>query len=272
MIMHDPDAAQVVRQFGAIPPWLAIALDADQVMAALNQHVPEFISGALALRGCTIDQLHLKDTNGEWGRNWLLTVADADGERRIPIRVALVAPGLSPLDQPSATAPLESSDWSCWLPEVGLLCKRGRSKKDKELPSLKALTDAEQARSLLEQALRAQASGYGHVSIRSCIPEVLLNKPGKSAVIRYTLDYGLEGAGQGWRDTVILKMYNDDTAHDAFLGMRAVWNAGLQKSAAVRIPEPLAYLADQQATMMGSVPEERDLEKILDGLLLSDDP
>src|SRR5262249_19965146 len=93
-VMHDPDAAQAVRQFGAIPPWPAAALAADQVMAALNRHVPEFSSGALTLRDCAIDQLHLKDTSSEWGRNWLLTVADADGERRIPIRVTLFAPNL----------------------------------------------------------------------------------------------------------------------------------------------------------------------------------
>ena len=272
IIMHDPDAVQAVRQFSAIPPWLAAALDADQVMLALNRHVPEFASGALTLRDCAIDLLHLKDTNGEWGRNWLLTVADADGERRIPIRVTLSAPGLSTIDQPATTTPLESSDWHCWLPEVGLLCKRGRSKKDKELPSLKALTDAEQARPLLEQALRAQATGYEDVSIRSCIPEVLLNKPGKSAIIRYKLDYGVEGSGQSWRDTVILKVYSDDIGYNTFVGMRAVWNAGLQKSALVRVPEPLAYLADQQATLMGPVPEERDLEKLLGALLLSDDP
>ena len=196
MVQHDTDPVRVVRQFSTIPPWLAAALDADQVMMALNRHVPEFASGALTLRDCAIDQLHLKDTKGEWGRNWLLTVADAEGERLIPIRVTLIAPGLPAIDHPAATLPLESSDWQCWLPEVGLLCKRGRSKKDKELPSLKMLTDAEQARALLEQALRAQAAGYEQVSIRSCTPEVLSNKPGKSAIIRYTLDYGVEGAGQ----------------------------------------------------------------------------
>ena len=43
-------------------------------------------------------------------------------------------------------------------------------------------------------------------------------------------------------------------------------------SAAVRVPEPLAYLADQQATLMGPVPEEHDMEKLLGALLLSDDP
>src|SRR4029453_8072883 len=130
------------------------------------------------------------------------------------------------------------------------------------LPSFKALTDAEQARPLLEQALRAQATGYELVSILSCTPKVLLNKPGKSAVIRYQLDYGPEGTRQGWRDTVILKIYNDDTGHDAFVGMRVVWNAGLQQSPAVHVPEPLAYLDDQQATLMGPVSEETDLEKL----------
>ena len=84
IVKHDPDPVRVVRQFSAIPPWLAAALDADQVMMALNRHVPEFASGALTLRDCAIDQLHLKDTKGEWGRNWMLTVADADGERTHP--------------------------------------------------------------------------------------------------------------------------------------------------------------------------------------------
>ena len=107
IILNDPDPVQVVRQFSAIPPWLAAALDADQVMMALNRHVPEFASGALRLRGCAIDQLHLKDTNGEWGRNWLLTVADADSERLIPIRVTLIAPGLPTKDLPARTLPLE---------------------------------------------------------------------------------------------------------------------------------------------------------------------
>jgi hypothetical protein len=50
IVNHHPDAAQVVRQFSTIPPWLAVALDADQVMLALNRHVPEFASEALRLR------------------------------------------------------------------------------------------------------------------------------------------------------------------------------------------------------------------------------
>src|SRR6185436_12637186 len=114
IIMDDPDPVRAVRQFSAIPPWLAAALDADRVMAALNRHVPEFASGALTLRDCAIDQLHLKDTNSEWGRNWQLTVADADGERSIPIRVTLFAPDRPITDQPGAAEPFESSDWSCW--------------------------------------------------------------------------------------------------------------------------------------------------------------
>ena len=272
IVMQDSDPVQVVRQFSAIPPWLAAALDVDQVMMALIRHVPEFASGTLRLRDCAIDQLHLKDTNGEWGRNWTLTVADANGERLIPIRVKLIAPGLPAKEPPDTTFPLESDDWQCWLSEVGLLCKRGRFKKDKELPSLKMLTDPEQARSLLEEALRTQAPGYEQVSIRSCTPEVLLNKPGKSAILRYQLDYGFEGTRHGWHDTVILKLYSDDIGRNTFAGMRVVWNAGLRNSATVCIPEPLAYLADQQATLMGPVPEERDVEKLLGALLLSDDP
>ena len=125
---------------------------------------------------------------------------------------------------------------------------------------------------MLEEALRGQAPAYEQVSIRSCQPEVLLNKPGKSAILRYKLDYGSEGAGQGWHDMVILKLYSDDIGRNTFAGMRAVWNAGLRTSAAVCVPEPLAYLADQQATLMGPVPEERDLEKLLNARLLSDDP
>ena len=68
-------------------------------MLALNRHVPEFASGALTLRNCAIDLLHLKNTKGEWERNWMLTIADADGERRIPVRVTLIAPELATGDQ-----------------------------------------------------------------------------------------------------------------------------------------------------------------------------
>jgi hypothetical protein len=118
-------------------------------------HVPVCLRGAHAAR--LRHRPVASHTKGEWERNWALTVADAAGERRIPVRVTLFAPGMAAVDQPAATLPLESSDWQCWLPEVGLLCKRGRSKKDKEFSTLKALTDAEQSRKLLEQALRAQA-------------------------------------------------------------------------------------------------------------------
>lgn len=266
-------AAQVIRQLSTIPPWLAAALDAGQVIQALNRHVPEFASGALLLRACAIDQLHLKGTSGEWGRNWTLTVAGAAGEQSIPMRVQLVAPELATTNPPTESPPFESSDWRCWLPEVGLLCKRGRSKKDKELPALKVLSDPEQACSLLEQALRTQAAGYEHISLRSCTAQVLLNKPGKSAIIRYTLAY--RGAGEGvhqLRNSVIMKLYNDDIGARAFAGMRAIWNARKGASASASIPEPLAYLADKQALLMGSVPEERDIEKLLHALLLSDDP
>jgi hypothetical protein len=272
IVHRDLTVALTVRQLGPIPAWLAAALDSDQVMMALNRHVPEFASGALALRKCKIDLLHLKDMNGEWGRNWTLTVADADGERQIPVRVTLIPPGVSTDDQPTAMLPLESSDWQCWLPEVRLLFRRGKSKKSKDFPVLEVLTNADQAGALLEQALRGQAPGYEQASIRSCMPEMLHNKPGKSTVIRYKVDYGPEAAGRGWRDTIILKVYGDDTGRNAFAGMRAVWNAVLQSSSAVRIPEPLAYLAQQQATMQGPVPEEYDLEKLLLRLLLSDDP
>jgi hypothetical protein len=240
-------------------------------MAALNRHVPEFASGALTLRGCAVDLLHLKGTKGEWERNWVLSVADLDGERHIPIRVTLGAPGLSMIEQPAAAAPIDSSDWQCWLPEVGLLCRRGKSKKNKDFASLKLLTDAEQASAILEQALRTQAAGYEDVSIRACTPEMVYNKPGKSTVIRYRLDYGPDAAGRGWRDNIILKAYGDDAGRNAFAGMHAVWDAGLSTSAAVRVPEPLAYLAELQATVQGSVAEERNLEKMLGALLLSDD-
>lgn len=265
--------AQAIRQLGTIPPWLAAALDSGQVMQALNRHVPEFASGALLLRDCAIDQLHLKDADGEWGRNWTLTVVGAEGEQRIPMRVQLIAPGLAQIDPPTGSAPFESSDWRCWLPEVGLLCKRGRSKKDKELPALPVMSDPEQARSLLEQALRSQAAGYEQASLRACTPQVLLNKPGKSAIIRYALAYnGDEGDAHSWRDSVILKLYNDDIGRQAFDGMRAIWNTGIRAGSGVGIPEPLAYLADKQALLMGAVPEQRDLEKLLHALLLSDDP
>jgi hypothetical protein len=272
IVNHDIDAAQAVRQFSTIPAWLEAALRVDRVITALNRHVPEFATGALTLRDCAIDLLHLKDTTGEWGRNWKLTVADADGERRIPVRVTLKSPGVPTNDLPAAIPPLESNDWQCWLPELGLLFKRGRSKKSKDFPALEVLVDAEQVRPLLEQALRTQAAGYEGVSIRACAPEMVHNKPGKSTVIRYKLDYGPEAAEHAWRDTIILKVYGDDTGRNAFAGMRAVWDAGLKDSAAVRVPQPLAYLADQQATMQGPVPEERDLEKLLVATLLSDDP
>jgi hypothetical protein len=267
----DLDMLYAVRQFNTVPPWLAAALNVDQVMTALNSHVPEFVSGALTLRDCAIDLLHLKDTSSEWGRNWKLTVADADGERSIPVRVTLTPPGMPAATPADMTLPLDSSDWQCWLPELGLRLKRGKSKKSKDFPALEVLMNAERVRPVIEHALRTQAAGYEHASIQACTPELVHNKPGKSTVIRYKLDYGSEAAGLGMRDTVILKVYGDDTGRNAFVGMRAVWEAGLKNSTAVRVPEPLAYLAEQQATVQGPVPEERDLEKLLLALVLSDD-
>ncbi len=265
-------AEQAIRQLASIPPWLAAALDADQVVRALNRHVAEFASGALTLRGCAIDMLHLKGADGEWGRNWKLSVAGPDGEQSIPVRVTLLPPGATAEELPATPPPFEADDWQCWLPELGLVLKRGRAKKSKDFAALKLLMDPEQSRELIERSLRAQAAGYAQVAVHSCTPQMVHNKPGKSTVIRYRLGYGPEATGQGWRDTIIVKVYGDDTGRNAFAGMHAVWDAGLRDSAAVRVPEPLAYLDEQQATVQGPVPEERDLEKMLLALLLSDDP
>lgn len=270
IVSDSSGALHAVRQLGTIPPWLAAALDADQVAASLNQHVPEFASGALTLRKCDIDLLHLKGDEGAWGRNWKLIVIGPNGEEKVPVRVTLVPPG-APTPAVPDPQPFESAEWQCWLPELGLLCKRGRTKKSKDFPALAMLMDAEPARQLLESALRAQAPGYADASIQTCTPEMVHNKAGKSTVIRYRLGYGV-AADATWRDTIILKVYGDDTGRNAFAGMRAVWDAGLRDSTAVRVPEPLAYLDEQQATVQGPVPEERDLEKMLLALVMSDDP
>jgi hypothetical protein len=94
------------------------------------------------------------------------------------------------------------------------------------LPALPILTDAEQARTLLERSIRAGGPAYQDIRMRSCAPNVVRYKPGSRCTILYGLEYPDGGAAQrNSPDLVVAKTYRGDKGCNAYEGMRALWEA-----------------------------------------------
>jgi hypothetical protein len=271
---REQASAQGLRRLATRPDWLDAALHAEQVLAALSRHIPEVASGALRLVGLNEPRLFLKDTSGCWRGVYTLTVEGLPGApvQVVPIRVRLTAPGLPPpagAEQP-AVGPFGAEGWRCDLPELRLSCEF--EPPEQALEILPQLTDAEEARALLEHSIRACSPAYRDLRIRACRPEMLNYKPGSRCTLRYHLDYDAANAGRGWPTTVIAKVYRGHKGEQAYQGMAALWRSPLVRSAAVRIAEPLAYVPDLKLLVQAPLAEEQTLEALLRSALRAGTP
>ena len=262
-------------RLAALPHWLLTALQPKRVSEALARHVPEFATGALKLRDCKIKRLLLKDTSGRWIGSYTIVVKDqqSDEKQTIVLDGTLAPPQLRPAatgaEQP-APAAFGTTAWRCYLPELGL--ELATQPPDAALAAMPQLTDSEQARALLEQAIGAAAPAYHGLRLQKCTPEVLSYKPGSRGTILYHLKYPSQLANRGWPATVIGKTYRKDSkAKNAYDGMLALWNSPLAAGDIVTIAEPLAYVPELKLMVQSPIAEELTLEDLLKSALSEGD-
>jgi hypothetical protein len=258
-------ATECARQLADRPDWLIAALQSERVEEALARHVPEFTAGTLRLVECRATRLFLKDTSGIWRGVYELTVAGRPGEahRKVQIRVSLFAPWVPPLEstQQHTLRPFGSEAWSCYLPELRLLCEP--EPPEAELAILPQLVDPEASRALLEASIRAGSPAYHDLRILACRPRVVNYKPGSRCTIGYTFVYAEEDAGRGWPTSAIAKVYRATKGEQAYEGMVALWRTRLSAGDIVGIAEPLAYVPEIRLLVQAGLPAEQSLEELL---------
>ncbi|HWQ14932.1 MAG TPA: phosphotransferase [Roseiflexaceae bacterium] len=265
------------------PDWLAVAAQTDRVIEALKRHVPEFATGQLTLQECAIKRVRLRDGSGYWTGTYRLTVTGLQPGRDqvVAVRARLIPPGWKGASSaerrvpaaPDEAAPFGAERWRCSVPELRLELET--QPPEAELPALPVLTDPEEARLLIERAMRESGPAYADVRIRSCVPQVMRYKPGSRCTIRYRLEYPAElAAGREWPTIVVAKTYRSDKSENkgqnAFAAMRALWDSPLGRSRAVAIAEPLAYLPELNMLLQGPIREETTLKDLIRAALRAD--
>jgi aminoglycoside phosphotransferase (APT) family kinase protein len=275
-LLDQPQKTEVLAELWrfSTPDWLAAVVETGRVRAALMRHVREFTSGELTIRDCQIKRLRLKDKSGYWSGTYLLTVEGlpAGQTQVVSLHGTLIPPGFdSQLTTRGSQPPFGAEGWHCYLPELRLELEIQSS--DTELPVLPILTDPEQARSLLEQSIRAGAPAYRDLHLQTCTPKIMRYKPGSRCTILYQLEYPAELAtGRNWPNIVVAKTYHGDKGQNAYSAMQALWDSPLSKSSAVAIAEPLAYLPEMNVLLQGPIREETTLKKLIRSALHANTP
>lgn len=256
------DATTIVASlaaFGELPDWLAAGMDPPRVRDALERHVPELRDGRLRLLACTSDRLRAKGE--EWLARYTLRVAAPGGEPRDVVLVGNLRPPGTPSPDPSGHAPgavFGEPGWWCALPEPRLDLRLQTS--DDALPALPRLVDPVEATRLLQPVLRD--AGYVDATITSCDPVVVRYKPGSRCTVVVGLGYAGEPTGPVPPDRVVLKTHQGEKGESAWEAMNALWDHPRLWSPAVRLAEPLGYLADERILVQGPVPGDSTLKDL----------
>jgi Phosphotransferase enzyme family len=256
------DMSDSLRPYMTLPDWLIAIVDSDRVRDELTRSIPEFASGALILQGCNIKRARMKKST--WTAMYRLTVAKPGGGEPQPValRGTLIPPtAKEPQTIGDDQKPFGSAEWRFYSPELRL--ELAPQPPDAALPALPILTDAEKARALLEESIRAGSPAYRDLCIQSCEPKVMRYKPGSRCTILYRLAYAAEDADRGWPDIVVAKTYHGDKGRIAYEGMRALWDSALAHSDAVTIAEPLAFIPEMNVLVQGPIREEQTLQDLI---------
>jgi hypothetical protein len=252
-----------LARLARMPDWLAVFDDPARVEAALREAVPE-------LRGAKLSAVRLKPE--AWTARCKLVLAGADGQERVRYFAGTIVPPGQP--EPEGTAASVAGlarGEPGWLPALRLALVP-EPQAETKLAALAALTDPEQARALLERAIREGAPAYRDLRILACQPQLMRYSPGSRATVLYRLDLPAEGRAAGWAEVVVAKTYHrSDKGRTAWDGMRALWRSPLGRSATVAIAEPLAWLPELKVLVQGPVPQEQTLKDLLLEALAADE-
>jgi aminoglycoside phosphotransferase (APT) family kinase protein len=254
--------AESLAAFGALPDWLAAGMDVPRLCAGLARQVPELRDGRLRLLACSPERLRAKED--EWRARYTVVVAEPGGAPRDVVLVGNLWP---PGRQPSSTegdsgVPFGEPGWRCALPDPRLDLQVQTA--DDALPALPRLADPTQAARLLEPVLRD--AGYRDATIATCDPVVVRYKPGSRCTVVVGLTYADRSAdpptGPVPPDRVVVKTHHGDKGESALEAMNALWQPPRPWAAAVRLAEPLGYLADERILVQGPVPGDRLLKDL----------
>lgn len=260
-----PDLLTSLRPFAELPRWLADAMDACRVHAALVRQVPEFACGILRLVSCVPSRLRLK--GDQWLARYELVVHDPSTSRTWP--VVLVGDLEPPGTAEPAAAPIAGRfgdpDWVGRLADLRLRLRVEVS--DDSLPALPLLTDPSAARGLLEQAIGVQSCPG--IRIAEAVPEIVRYKPGSRCTLIYRLRYDAprpEGPA-----VVVVKTHQGEKGANAFEAMRALWGTDLAKGGPVEIAQPLAHLPEQRILVQAGIRGTAGLSGLIRSALLDGD-
>jgi hypothetical protein len=255
-----------ISQLKLLPEWLLAPLQKETFIASLGRHVPEFASGEWSIQSCKVKRFFLKDDSGRWEGTYHLKVRSGQSglAQDILVHGTLVAPSLGkPAIAEPGAAPFGSPGWRCFLPELCLFLES--EPPDKELPGLEHLTDPEQSRMLLENALREKGRLGPDCTIKSCNPRILSYKLGSRCTIRYDLEYSPPRDPFGALPSALIgKVYRKGSkAQNAFQGMSTLWHSPLAGARLVTIAEPIAWLPEYKLVLQAPIPGETSLEDLL---------
>jgi hypothetical protein len=252
-----------LERLARMPDWLAVFDDPTRVEAALREAVP-------GLRGAKLSAVRLKPE--AWTARCKLVLPGEDGGDRVRyFSGTIVPPGQPEPEGAAASAAGLAAGGPGWLPALRLALAP-EPQAETKLAALAALTDPEQARALLERAIRQGTPAYRDLRILACQPRLMRYSPGSRATVLYRLDLPAEGRAAGWPEVVVAKTYHrSDKGRTAWDGMRALWRSPLGRSAAVAIAEPLAWLPELKVLVQGPVRQEQTLKDLLLEGLAADD-
>lgn len=250
MIRSSESVGEALSAFATLPGWLTAISDSDAVRAALARHVPELASGELELRDCEVKRVRFKQ--GSRTALYRLTVTGpSPGEERVVelLGEILAQDTFEPCPGPNGAA-FADEGWRCYLPELRL--DLGLVPREVPLPAVSVLTDPEQARELLEQAIRAGSPAYANLRIQSVRLRVVREKASRCTVV-YELEFAHDPGDAGSPSPMVAKTYRGDKGKNAYIGMQALWSSKLSTSAAVAVAEPLAFVPELNVLLQGPV-------------------
>jgi hypothetical protein len=252
------DEAEVIDPLGAfaeLPDWLAAAMLPDRVAESLRRHVPELAQGEKTLLACVPQRLRAK--GDEWLARYRLDVAGADEAIEELVVVGRLWP---PSADIAAAEPAEPGarfgdvGWGCLLPDLRL--ELHAEQEDPALPALQQIVDPAAVRELIQEVLHR--AGHADAVITSCDPQVVRYKPGSRCTVVVAVTY--EHNGGELPSPLVLKTHQGDKGQTAWAAMTALWRSPVAGQGAVRLAEPLAYLAEQRILVQGPIPEDRTLK------------
>jgi hypothetical protein len=260
-----------LERFAELPTWLQVVDEPDVVHAALVRSIPDFASGAFVLRDVELERARNKKST--WNVRYRLFVEPAGGEPApFPVQGILHPPDSQSMAGISSSGTFGTDGWCGVVPDLGLVLRMDSYGEalgalplpmDEGLRSVPLLTDPDRARAILERGIRECSPAYADIRIAACTPKVMRYKQGSRCTVLYKLDYAPETRDARWPDVVVAKTHHGTKGHNAWDGMRALWDSELKDTGNVAIAEPLAFMPDLNVLIQGPVREDHTLKDLL---------